>query len=82
MKDRYKIKDQLINELKKRRKQLERELDTHKAKYRGLVEETDIGIATTDLRGRFTFVNETPCKMMDCSQNELIGKQFGNFPHQ
>ncbi len=79
--DKDKTKEQLVSELKKRQKQLERELTKQKATYQGLVDEAGLGIATTDLRGRFTFVNKKLCKIMGYSQNELIGKQFGKFLH-
>ena len=81
MKDKDKTKEQLINELKKRQKQLERELTVQKARYQGLVEKSGVGVATTDLRGRFTFVNESICTVMGYSQKELIGDQFGKFLH-
>lgn len=50
-------------------------------KYRGLVESSGFGIATTDLKGRFTFVNEALCKMIGYPKKELIGKYFVDFLH-
>jgi len=48
-------------------------------KYRSLVESSGFGIASIDLRGRFTFVNEALCKMTGYSKKELIGKHFASF---
>ncbi len=50
-------------------------------RYRSLVESSGFGIATTDFRGRFTFVNEALCKMIGYSRKELIGKHFASFLH-
>ena len=57
------------------------ELNKSEAKYRNLVEKAGAGIAATDLRGRFTYVNETLCEMMGYSEVELIGKPFVFFLH-
>lgn len=50
-------------------------------KYRSLVESSGFGIATIDIRGRFTFVNDALCKSIGYSKKELIGKHFANFLH-
>jgi PAS domain S-box-containing protein len=59
----------------------EEEVRKSEAKYRGLVENVDIGIATIDLEGRYVFVNQTLCKMLGYSENEFIGRQFAEFLH-
>jgi PAS domain S-box-containing protein len=51
------------------------------AKYRSLVENIATGVATTDIRGRFTYVNEALCKMIGYSSEELLGKPFARFLH-
>jgi PAS domain S-box-containing protein len=62
-------------------KNAEEELRKSEAKYRGLVENIGNGIATTDLEGRFVFVNQALCEMIGYSEKELIGKPFADFLH-
>ncbi len=94
MEDTDKTKEQLIQELGSLRQQLaeaealradhrhaEETLERNEAKFRDLVERTSAGIAATDLEGRVTFVNETLCKMIGYSQEELIGSPFASFLH-
>jgi PAS domain S-box-containing protein len=49
--------------------------------YQHLVDHAGVGIATTDIRGRFTFVNEALCTMIGYSQEELLGQPFPTFLH-
>jgi len=49
------------------------------AKYRSLAETAGAGIATIDLEGKFTFVNEALIKMVGYSHDELLGKPFIDF---
>lgn len=94
MNDQDKTKDQLINELRKlhkrnaeleaseiERKKTEEELVKSSLKYRSLIEKAGAGVATADLKGRFTSVNKALCKMLGYSEEELIGKQFARFLH-
>ncbi|MBS7623186.1 PAS domain S-box protein [Candidatus Bathyarchaeota archaeon] len=60
---------------------LEEKLAVTEAKYRSLVENASEGIATVDLRGRFTFVNKALCRILGYDQEELIGKPFADFLH-
>jgi len=62
-------------------KNAEEEVRKSEAKYRGLVENIGNGIATTDLEGRFVFVNQALCEMIGYSEKELIGKPFADFLH-
>jgi len=62
-------------------KKAEEELRKSEAKYRALVENIGNGIATTDLEGRFVFVNQALCEMIGYSEKELIGKPFADFLH-
>ncbi|MEM2942356.1 MAG: PAS domain S-box protein [Candidatus Bathyarchaeia archaeon] len=61
--------------------ELEEKLAVSEAKYRSLVENASEGIATVDLRGRFTFVNKALCRILGYSQEELVGKPFADFLH-
>jgi two-component system cell cycle sensor histidine kinase/response regulator CckA len=63
------------------RKRAQEALERSEAQFRGLVERTSAGIATTDLEGRFTFVNAALCKMIGYSEEELIGSPFASFLH-
>ncbi len=94
MRDEDKTQEQLINEvlalrkrtaeleaLKAEHKRVKEELTKSEAQYRGLVEKAGAGIATTDLKGRFTFVNDALCKMIGYSKEELIGRPFADFIH-
>jgi len=62
-------------------KNAEEEVRKSEAKYRGLVENIGNRIATTDLEGRFVFVNQALCEMIGYSEKELIGKPFADFLH-
>jgi PAS domain S-box-containing protein len=59
----------------------ERERMESEEKYRSLVERAGAGIATSDLEGRFSYVNEELCRMIGYSEEELIGKPFIDFIH-
>jgi len=60
-------------------KKSEEELRKSEIKYRSLVEESAAGVATTDMRGRFDYVNKSLCKMMGYRKEEMIGKHFWDF---
>ncbi|PVX27249.1 MAG: hypothetical protein CW716_03290, partial [Candidatus Bathyarchaeum sp.] len=66
-----------INEQKK----AEEELRKSEAKYRGLVENIGNGIATIDVDGKYTFVNQALCENVGYSKEELIGKPFTYLLH-
>ena len=78
-----------LNPFRKRTKKLRdaikqgknEELRKSEAKYRSLVESSGAGVSTTDIRGRFTYVNKALCKMIGYSKEELIGKSFSKFLH-
>jgi len=63
------------------RKRLEEELIKSEESYRNLVENTVVGIARINLRGKFIFANDKLCEMVGYSKNELIGKSFAKFLH-
>jgi diguanylate cyclase (GGDEF)-like protein/PAS domain S-box-containing protein len=49
--------------------------------YRSIVETGGAGVLTGDLNGNVTFVNESFCKILGYSQEELTGKPFAVFVH-
>jgi PAS domain S-box-containing protein len=57
------------------------ELVKSEAKYRGLVETIDTGIATINMEGRYTFVNQALCENLGYSKKEMIGKLCTHFLH-
>jgi PAS domain S-box-containing protein len=61
------------------RKKMEKALVESESKYRSLVESGGAGIATTDTSGRVEFVNDTLCRMMGYSKQELQGRDFNDF---
>jgi PAS domain S-box-containing protein len=56
------------------RKQAEESLRRSEEKYRGIIEGMQEGCFENDLAGNFTFVNDTLCRDMGYSREELIGK--------
>jgi PAS domain S-box-containing protein len=60
---------------------VEEKLRKSEAKYRSLIEDAGSGVAVTDMRGRFTYVNKALCKMIGYSEEEMIGKNFYEFLH-
>ncbi|MGB6679688.1 MAG: PAS domain-containing sensor histidine kinase [Candidatus Bathyarchaeia archaeon] len=60
-------------------KKAEEELRKSEIKYRSLVEDSAAGVATTDMRGKFDYVNKSLCKMMGYPKEEMVGKYFWDF---
>jgi PAS domain S-box-containing protein len=60
-------------------KKAEEELRKSEIKYRSLVEDSAAGVATTDMRGKFDYVNKSLSKMMGYSKEEMVGKYFWEF---
>ncbi len=54
------------------RKQAEKKLAKSEAKYRGLVDNSMVGVFATTLDGRFTFVNDAMAGMFDFDSTELM----------
>ena len=54
------------------RKQAEKKLTKSEAKYRGLVDNSIVGVFATTLDGRFTFVNDAMAKMFDFDNPETM----------
>ncbi|MEW6141738.1 MAG: PAS domain S-box protein [Chloroflexota bacterium] len=63
------------------RKKLADTLARSEAHFRGLIETAGAGVATADLEGNLTLVNDTTCRMLGYSRRELLGKPFADFIH-
>ncbi|MCX5975120.1 MAG: PAS domain S-box protein [Coprothermobacterota bacterium] len=63
------------------RKQLEKALRESEAKYRSLVETAIEGVASIDLNGNLTFINDALCRMTGYTQDELLNKPFAGLLH-
>jgi len=63
------------------RKRAEESLQESESKYRSLVETAGAGVASVDLQGNLTYVNNTFIEMMGYTAEELAGKPFLNFIH-
>ena len=61
---------------------MEQTLRESEAKYRSVVESGGAGVATTDLNGVLTFVNDSLCKITGYSKDEMVGAEFGRFIHE
>ena len=62
---------ELENEIDER-KQAEKELARSEAKYRGLVDNSMVGVFTTTPDGRFTFANDAMARMFDFDSTEQM----------
>ncbi len=58
---------------------VEEELKKKDLIYKSLVNNPGVGIATTDVRGRFTMVNERLCDMFGYTEEELLGTPFADY---
>ena len=54
------------------RKQAESLLQVSEARFRSLVSQSTVGIAQSDVRGKFTYVNERYCEMTGRKRDELL----------
>jgi len=66
-----------ISELKR----TEDALADSQAVYKSVVETGGAGVLTGDLNGNIVFVNESFCKIIGYSFEDLVGKPFANFLH-
>ena len=60
---------------------LEKKLKESEENFRLIFEFASIGNALTSIEGKFINVNETLCKMLGYSKNELISSNFNAFTH-
>jgi hypothetical protein len=63
------------------RKRAEKALADSVSKYRSLVETAGAGVATVDIAGNFTFVNQALCDLTGYAKEELLGQPFARFLH-
>ncbi len=61
--------------------QMERELRTSEARYRGMIESQQALIVRVDAAGRFTYVNDVYCRTFGRQREELLGKTFQPLVH-
>jgi PAS domain S-box-containing protein len=61
------------------RKRAEQKLKESEEKYRGILENIKETYFEVDLKGNFTFFNESFCTLMGYSKNELLGAKYENF---
>ena len=66
-----------------RRRQMEQELRNSESLYHSLVEAMPQGVFRRDLKGRFTFANQTYCKYHRVKPEDIIGKtDFDLYPKE
>jgi len=66
-----------------RRRQMEQELRNSESLYHSLVEAMPQGVFRRDLKGRFTFANQTYCKYHHIKPEDIIGKtDFDLYPKE
>lgn len=63
------------------RKRAEEKLRESEGNYRALVSQATIGVAHSDLTGRFTLVNKQYCEITGYSESELLGMRGQAFTH-
>jgi PAS domain S-box-containing protein len=66
-------------ELEKQVSQRTADLAESEKSYRRLMETMSEGLATIDEKGRFTYVNDRLCEMLQFSKSDLIGRQTSDF---
>jgi two-component system NtrC family sensor kinase len=62
-----------------RRKQMEEALSQSEERYRTILEEVEDAYFEVDLGGHFTFVNNSVCRDLGYSREELIGMSYKGF---
>ncbi|WP_020380541.1 PAS domain S-box protein [Nafulsella turpanensis] len=63
------------------RKQAENELKESEERFSSIFNQTSVGIALTDLSGKFTLVNERYCEMLGRSREELYQMRITDLTH-
>ena len=63
------------------RKRTENALRESEERYRAIVRQSTVGMAHTDLKGRFIFVNQKLCQMLGYKESELVGKRIFDITH-
>ena len=70
-----------LNSHIQRRKAAEEEAIINEEKYKNIIDESGAIIFTTNMDGRFTFVNEMACRVTGFSQEELLNKTYIDLVH-
>ncbi|MBN1375155.1 MAG: PAS domain S-box protein, partial [Dehalococcoidia bacterium] len=60
-------------------KKIEQALIESESKYRSLVESAGVGVATVNMKGEISFVNEGYCRIIGYTKDELEGKLFADL---
>ncbi|HYH13956.1 MAG TPA: PAS domain S-box protein, partial [Flavisolibacter sp.] len=68
-----------INKEYKRRKVAEQLSKANEEKYKGLINNSGVGIYTSDVKGRFQFVNYQCTEITGYKSQELLGKHFSEL---
>lgn len=63
------------------RRNAEEKLRESEQRFRCLVEDTLVGIATVDTKGRLTYLNRATADMFGYSGSEMLGQPFNSFLH-
>ncbi|MGD0496222.1 MAG: PAS domain S-box protein [Candidatus Bathyarchaeia archaeon] len=63
------------------RKRAEEAISKSEERFRSLVEKTSVPIATSDLKGRFTYLNKALAELLGYSTEELLHRPFKDFLH-
>ena len=61
------------------RKRIEKDLQQSEERYRQLVETMNEGMGVMDENTHITFINESFCKILDYSKDEMIGRSVFDF---
>ncbi len=59
--------------------QAQRLLRRSEEKYRSILESIEEGYYEVDLKGNFSFFNESLCRILGCTYEELIGTSYSSF---
>ena len=60
----------------------EEALRESEARLRATVEQATAGVARCDMNGRIVFANRTLCKMLGCTESDLIGKSVADVTYR
>ena len=70
-----------LNSHVQRRKQAEQQALINEQRYKNIIDESGAIIFTTDMDGRFTFVNEMASRVTGYMEEELLGKTYLELVH-
>jgi len=70
-----------IRDMVLRLKEAQQALQNSEQRYRGMIESQHDLIVRTDLRGRFTFVNDEYCRQLGTARSSLVGHTYAPLVH-